>query len=335
MEFIKLPTPEKHKIFKEIRDKTGLVEVCIEKDVWVTTVLRSLFALPYAEHLSFKGGTSLSKCWNLIERFSEDIDIAINREFLGFTGTLSKTQVSDRLRRASCTFVREKLQFDLAKQLAISGISANLFSVNVNITPITTTDPEIIEIVYQSLFADSGYINPVVKLEISGRSMSEPLEKVMLQSLVDEHFPNTPFAEKPFETNVVVPERTFLEKICLLHEEFAKPQEFVRTERLSRHLYDLVQMADTSVAEKALSNSELYKNVVEHRRVFIGLKGFDYNTLAPEKINFIPPENVIAQWQKDYETMRETMIYGKSLPFDKLIERLKPLNEQINIIMSC
>ena len=335
MEFIKLPTPEKYKILKQVRDKTELVEVCIEKDAWVTTVLRALFALPYAEHLSFKGGTSLSKCWNLIERFSEDIDIAVNREFLGFCGALSKTQISDRLRRASCSFVREKLQFDLAKQLAISGINANLFSVNVNITPITTTDPEIIEIVYQSLFADSGYINPVVKLEISGRSMTEPLEKVMLQSLVDEYFPNTPFAEKPFEANVVVPERTFLEKICLLHEEFAKPQELMRTERLSRHLYDLAQMADTPVAEKALSNSELYKNVVEHRRVFIGLKGFDYNTLAPEKINFIPPENVIAQWQKDYETMRETMIYGKSLPFDKLIERLKPLNEQINIIMSC
>lgn len=70
----------------------------IEKDWWVTAVLRALFNLPYAKHLSFKGGTSLSKCWHLIDRFSEDIDIAIDREYLGFGGILSKTQISDKLR---------------------------------------------------------------------------------------------------------------------------------------------------------------------------------------------------------------------------------------------
>ena len=330
MEFIKLSKQEKQKLFNRLRNKTGFIEVALEKDWWVTAVLRALFALPYAEHLSFKGGTSLNKCWNLIERFSEDVDIAVNREFLGFSGTLSKTQISDRLRRAACSFVREKLQFDLAKQIEISGINPNLFSVNVNITPITTTDPEIIEIVYQSLFEDNDYLKPIVKLEISGRSMTVPLKKVMLQSLIDENFPGTFFAEKPFELNAVVPERTFLEKICLLHEEFAKPQELMRTERMSRHLYDLVQMADTPIAENALTNDILYKSVVEHRQIFIGLKDFDYNTLSPETINIIPPENVITQWQKDYETMQETMIYGHSLSFDKLIERLKRLNEQIN-----
>ena len=83
------------------------------KDWWVTAVLRALFSLPYAGHISFKGGTNLSKCWNLINRMSEDADIAVDREFLGFGGNLSKTQISDKLRRASCSFVREKLQYDL------------------------------------------------------------------------------------------------------------------------------------------------------------------------------------------------------------------------------
>ena len=73
-------------------------------------MLKAIFSLPYAEHLSFKGGTSLSKCWHLIERFSEDVDIAISREFLGFSGELSRTQVSDKLRRAACSFVRETMQ---------------------------------------------------------------------------------------------------------------------------------------------------------------------------------------------------------------------------------
>ena len=117
-----------------------------------------------------------------------------------------------------------------------------------------------------------------------------------------------------------------------MHEEFAKPQELLRTERMSRHLYDLVRMYDAGIAEKAFLNKQLYKSIVEHRRVFIGLKGFDYDTLSPEKINIIPPDNVISQWQTDYETMQETMIYGESLPFNKLIDKIKQLNQKINKI---
>ena len=318
-------------IYALAHERTGISQVVLEKDWWVIAVLRALFTLPYAENLSFKGGTSLSKCYNLIERFSEDIDIAVNRSFLGFSGTLSKTQISDRLRRAACSFVREKLQVDLQNQLKTNGLNPASFSVKVNITPITTTDPEIIEVHYKTLFVDK-YIQPVVKLEISGRSMSEPVRKIALQSFLDETFPETPFAEKPFEINAVVPERTFWEKICLLHEEFAKPQETVRTERMSRHLYDLEKMTNTPVAENALKDKGLYDSIVEHRRIFIGLKGFDYSTLAPKTIKIIPPDNIITQWQQDYETMQRTMIYGDSLPFNKLIDRIKQLNETINQI---
>jgi predicted nucleotidyltransferase component of viral defense system len=327
--FLKISNKRQINALEKIAKTLKIVPQAIEKDVWVTAILRALFALPYAEHLSFKGGTSLSKCYNLINRFSEDIDIAINREFLGFVGTLSKTQISDKLRRAACSFVREKLQFDLANEIENQEIDKTLFSVEVNITPISTTDPEIIEVHYKSLYNELSYLKPIVKLEVSGRSMNEPLRKIALQSLVDKEFSSTSFAEKPFEVNAVVPERTSWEKICLLHEEFAKPREFMRSERMSRHLYDLVRMFDMGIVEKALADKDLFKSIVEHRRIFIGLKGFDYDTLSPETICIIPPENVIAQWQKDYETMRETMIYGESLPFDKLIDRIKQLNERI------
>jgi hypothetical protein len=275
----------------------------------------------------------LSKCYNLIERFSEDIDIAVNREFLGFGGTLSKTQINDKLRRAACSFVREKLQFDIAKALESQGINADLFSVKVNITPVTTTDPEIVEVEYKSLFVASEYIKHKVILEVGGRSMREPLETVKLQSIIDKAFPNAAFAEKPFNAQVVVPQRTFIEKICLLHEEFVKPQELIRTERMSRHLYDLVQMTNSKVADEALANKDLYNSVVEHRRIFVGLKGFDYATLATKTINIIPPDNVIDRWKTDYETMQSTMIYGKSLPFNELIDRIKQLNNRINQIV--
>jgi len=329
-EFLKISQKRQTNAFEKVAKTLKIVPQAVEKDVWVTAILRALFALPYSENLSFKGGTSLNKCYNLINRFSEDIDIAINREFLGFAGNLSKTQISDKLRRVACSFVRENLQFDLTREIGNQAIDKNLFSIEVNITPISTTDPEIVKIHYKSLYNELSYLKPIVKLEISGRSMNEPLRKIALQSLVDKEFPIATFAEKPFEVNAVVPERTFLEKICLLHEEFAKPQEFMRSERMSRHLYDLVRMFDANIAETALTDRNLFKNIVEHRRIFIGLKGFDYDTLSPETINIIPPENVIAQWQKDYETMRETMIYGESLAFDKLIDKIKELNEKIN-----
>ena len=323
---------ERRSLFDTLALQMNLPAVAVEKDWWVTAVLRALFDLPYADHLSFKGGTSLSKCWNLIERFSEDVDIAINREFLGFVGTLSKTQIRDKLRRASCSFVRDKLRLDVAKQLETNGINPDYFSVNVNVTPVSTTDPEIIEIPYKTLFVENPYIKPLVKLEIGGRSMREPLEKVRLQSFVDEAFPKAQFAELPFEVLAVVPERTFIEKICLLHEEFAKPKELARTERMSRHLYDLARMNSSPVAENALSNKRLYDSIVEHRRVFIGLKGFDYDTLAPNMIRIVPPDTLITRWKADYETMRETMIYGDSPTFGKLMDIIKSLNEKVNLL---
>ena len=330
--FIILPKQTKRNAFIEAAARKALPAVAVEKDWWVTTVLHSIFSLPYAEHLSFKGGTSLSKCYNIIERFSEDIDIAINREKLGVTGTLSKTQINDKLRRAACKFVREELQVDVKNQLETNGIATNLFLVNVNITPVTTTDPEIIEVIYKSLFEDNDYIKPIVKIEVSGRSMSEPVKITKLKSIIDDVFAGMQFVNSAFEANTVVPERTFIEKICLLHEEFAKPKELIRTERMSRHLYDLEKIMNTPVSEKALGDKKLYNSIVEHRRVFIGLNGFDYNTLAPKTIKIVPPENIIDLWKADYETMQHTMIYGESLPFNKLIEKIIQLNERINSI---
>jgi len=332
MEFIKLPEHEKLDVFRQIRNEIGLSEAAVEKDWWVTAVLHALFALPYSEHLSFKGGTSLSKCYNLIERFSEDVDIAINREFFGFFGeTFTVRQISKNLRKAACKFIRNKLQFDLARQMEEYGIPANLFSIKMNITPVTTIDPEKVFVEYKSVFSANPYIKNTVIIEISGRSMKEPLQEVEIRSFIDEYFPQALFTEQPFKINAVAPERTFLEKVCLLHEEFSKQDERIRVNRMSRHLYDLVRMSDMHIAEKALENRYLYQSIINHRRMFIAIKDFDYDTLFPATVNIIPPQNVIEQWEEDYSKM-QTMIYGESLSFNKLIDRIKQLNEKINRI---
>jgi len=330
MKYTDLSIQERQDILRRVQSETGMDLQIIEKDWWVTAVLRALFSLPYAQHTSFKGGTSLSKCWSLIRRMSEDVDIAIDREFLGFGGQLTRTQISDRLRRAACSFVREKLQFDLAAQLEKDGIDPAVFKVGINITPITTTDPETIEVEYKPIVEANQYIRPIVLIEVSGRSMSDPVAVVQLRSYIDEVYQSAPFSEPAFEVRAVVPQRTFLEKLFLLHEEFSKPQDTIRVDRMSRHLYDIVQIADTPIAEQALSDKELYFSVIDHRRTFIGLKGFNYDTLLPKTLSFIPPEPIRESWKKDYRSMQESMIYGESPSFSQLIDRLAALNRRIN-----
>ena len=333
--YFQLSKEQQQMVLAQAANKTGLPVQAIEKDLWVTTVLRAMFCLSYAGHLSFKGGTSLSKCWHLINRFSEDIDIAIDREFLGFGGTLSKTQISDKLRRAACSFVRETMQGDLTTQLYQYGISKEKFKVNVNVTPVTTTDPEVININYDSVLSFSidgldgnQYILPKIKVEVSGRSMSEPKE-IALNSMIDQIYPEAPFAEQKFMVRAVLPERTFLEKVFLLHEEFAKPKDLIRIERMSRHMYDIGQMLKTPIAERAINDENLYRQVVEHRRTFIGLRGFDYDTLYPATLNIVPPASIIEQWKIDYENMRLHMIYGESVSFEELINDLRYLNDRV------
>ena len=330
MEYTELSIQERQDILRRVQSETGMDLQIIEKDWWVTTVLRALFSLPYAEHLSFKGGTNLSKCWNLIRRMSEDVDIAIDREFLGFGGQLSRTQISDRLRRAACSFVREKLQFDLADQLEKSGISREDFKVDVNITPVTTTDPETIEVEYKPVIDTNPYIRSKVLIEVSGRSMSEPVAIVPLKSYIDEVYPAAPFTKPAFDVRAVVPQRTFLEKLFLLHEEFSKPKDDIRVNRMSRHLYDICQIADTPIAEEALADKDLYLSVIDHRRMFIGLKGFNYDTLLPQTLSIIPPEAIRERWKEDYRSMQESMIYEESPSFEQLIEKLADLNRRIN-----
>ena len=101
---------------------------------------------------------------------------------------------------------------------------------------------------------------------------------------------------------------------------------------MTRHIYDLERVMDTDIAKEALQDKELYNAVIEHRKKFIGLKGFDYSGLLPQNISFIPPEGIIESSRSDYNTMRESMIYGDPLPFDALITRIKELNDRFKNI---
>jgi hypothetical protein len=316
-------------IIENISNRTTLSPASIEKDWWVTMTLRALFSCECAKHIVFKGGTSLSKAWNLIERFSEDIDIAIDRVFFGFEGELKRKQINN-LRRASCSYIKNKLKDEIDNKLKEAGITE--YSIFVEETQDSTKDPQIIEVHYQSLFASESYIADKVMVEIGARSLMEPSEDVRLRSLIAENYPDADFADTEIAIPTVIPQRTFLEKAFLLHEEFQKPEASIRIDRMSRHLYDLERLMDTGFARKALEDISLYKAIIDHRSKLTAISGVDYSTHSPDRINFVPLESVMEKWRNDYAAMQAGMIYGESLPFGKLIERIKLLNEHFRAI---
>ena len=327
--WLNLSPEERLEVLTNVSEQTNLSPNAIEKDWWVTMSLRALFSCECADHIVFKGGTSLSKGWNLIKRFSEDIDIAIDRVFFGFEGELKRKQISN-LRRASCSYIKDKLAEELDQKLKEMGSDG--YSLRPIVTEDSTQDPLIIEISYDSLLSPGSYIREKVLIEIGSRSLIEPSENIQLHSIIAATHPDSSFADSLFDVPTVVPQRTFLEKAFLLHEEFQKPNESIRVDRMSRHLYDLEKLMDTVYAKEALNNKELYNTIVEHRRTLTSMKEVDYTTHTPDKISFMPPTTIINAWRKDYEAMQSSMIYGESLSFDELIERIRELNERFRNI---
>ncbi len=187
------------------------------------------------------------------------------------------------------------------------------------------TDPQELKVDYPSSYDPIVYINDSVKIEVSARSLKEPWSPRYIQSLLSEYFDNPAYLETPFSVPIVEPVRTFLEKAFLLHEEFSKPAENIRHVRMSRHLYDLERLMDTGHGLQALENIEFYNSIVKHREYFHNV---DITNHQPETIIFLPPELIREEYKIDFEQMVEQMIYGSSMSFADLIDRLQTLTER-------
>jgi hypothetical protein len=310
--------------------QTGIFPQIIEKDLWVTTVLQLIFSLPFADKLVFKGGTSLSKVWNVIQRFSEDIDMAVDRKLFDLEGDLTVKQLK-KLRKQSSLFVRETFCFELQKAVEKYDLQS-LCSIKPQPDgegDKTYPEPRKIFISYKSLFDDIPYLNSEIVLEIGARSLFEPTAECEIKSMISENLNiDTNIENNPI--NTAVPEKTFIEKIFLLHEIFTCGGSMLAN-RKSRHLYDLEKMMDKDFAVKAISDDVLWNTIRHHREKFTHINGIDYSQDIRPNVVLIPPAQVISDWRQDYETMQNTMIYGNSLTFDKLIDRIKQLEERIKL----
>lgn len=331
-EWQSLEIDERRSVLGFVSIATGMIENAVEKDWWVIIVLKALFQSSCADSLIFKGGTSLSKGWELISRFSEDVDLAIDRSFFGFSGELTKKQRT-QLRKKSLKYIREELTVELDNILREMGVSE--YSIQLPESGDSDKDPELILVPYTSIIEGSNtgedYIQFQVKIEISCRSLHEPYDDLILLPLIAEQYPQEEFSKHTeVIARTVLPSRTFLEKAFLLHEEFQKKE--IRAVRMSRHLYDLEKLMDTDYAKQALEDPVLYATIVKHRHTFTKLGEVDYKTHHPSTINFMPPNAVVEEWRKDYIAMQQNFIYGESLPFEKLLERIEELIERFRTV---
>jgi hypothetical protein len=272
------------------------------------------------KYLIFKGGTSLSKAWNLINRFSEDIDLAFDRALIGFDGELTRTGIKN-LRKATGKYISQEFFPQLKDKFIEKGFTEVKL---VYIEPTASdADPVKIEIFYPNVIESPGYIQPKILLEISCSSLKEPYKEQPLNSLLYDFYADADFSEAPVIVPTAIPERTFLEKIFLLHEEFHRPIEKIRVERLSRHLYDVYQLINSDYAQKAIADKELYETIVKHRYLHNRVGGINYNQHQPQTINPLPIPEFIEAWKNDYKTMQEQMIYGESPSFEEIISTIK------------
>ncbi len=342
--WINLSLEERIASAQAVAASRNIDERAVEKDWWVTAVLKALYNTECAPWLNFKGGTSLSKGWSLIDRFSEDADLSIGREFFLQVKQLSCAKAENNnqrknLRKASRDYVHDHLSVYLREELEKLQISG--FTVRNHTHEETPNgsrpishdwDPTVIFIDYDSVFPSyDGDIQPRVKIEISCQSMDEPFEIKKISTMLHEQF-NELDSGLTAAIRTVSPARTFLEKIFLLAEELQK--DHPRFRRMSRHLYDIEKIMDTPYGKAALEDTELYKAIVSHRATVyhLGYVG-DYSIDYPENISFIPRGEVLDNYRKDYEeNMVDGYIYGEAIPFEQLIARMDELQNRIRAI---
>jgi len=336
--FVRLSYDERRLYFVQTAEQMRLAPQIIEKDFWVCWTLRELFALPeIGSMLIFKGGTSLSKAYRLIERFSEDVDVSMDRAGLGFGDANSDPEAAisgkerrrriDRLKEACKRKIADELRPTMIKTIETALGDARSWSLTVD-----EDDPDRQTLVYaypSSLPEATGaYIRPAVKIEMGARSDHWPSGQVRIAPYVAERFP-VAFETTDFIVNVLAAERTFWEKATLLHAEYHRPPDKEIPLRLSRHYYDTSRLILSGISEKAIARSGLLQRVVEHKKVFFPSAWAHYDQAIRGSLRLTPHPVRIRQLEDDYDKMRE-MFFAERPAFAEVLRILEEWETHFN-----
>lgn len=337
------PAADRADLFTVVANQRGDMNAAIvEKDFWVCWLLRRLFTLSDAPAgMIFKGGTSLSKVYNAIARFSEDVDLSFDRADLGFGGdndparAPSKKQSKQRLKmlKEVCqTVIRNRFLPQLADAIGKALGEPGQRSWKLQ-TDQEDPDGQTVLFHYATALATGGplgatYIPPVVRLEMGARSDHWPAENASVTPYAAEQFP-AKFHDPISTVRVLAAERTFWEKATILHAWYhAKPDKPLR-DRQSRHYYDLVKLFETGIGDRALQRLDLLAAVAGHKAIFFPDRAAKYDEARPGSLQLVPPASRLAELRTDYAKMRE-MVFGEPPSFEHLLSVLTEIQREIN-----
>lgn len=316
-----LTNNERAEIFQEAAAEGKMSAAAIEKDFWVCWALYRLFLNDkLSKQLLFKGGTSLSKCYGLIERFSEDIDLILDWDLL--------TKENPYLQRSN---TRQDLFNKAMETNAQTYVQGTLLTQIKNLMGDRCTfqidKPRTIRMIYPKAF-DSPYIKPEVELEIGPMSAMIPNREFTIKPYCSD-IAKAAFGSTNLQVKAIEAKKTFWDKITILHAEAHRPKEKDQQARYSRHYYDIFQMLNSPIVEEAMSDLKLLQEVVAFKHKFYPQSWANYEGAKKGIFKIVPEPYRVESLQKDYAQMRE-MIFGEYPEFDLILQSISNFEKRLN-----
>ena len=336
----RLPATDRADLFVAIGTGLAMTSEMIEKDFWVCWTLKRLFTLPdLPAELLFKGGTSLSKVFKIIERFSEDVDLSFNRVGLGFEGMNDPVNIAARKGHEKKVKKLTETCRGVIRERFLPRLRA-VFSDALGEPPLVTwgldladDDPDNQTLLFRypadiRSAHQPPHIKPVVRLEIGARSEHWPVVEGTVSPYAADYFPSK-FKEPTCKVRALAAGQTFWEKATVLHALYYYPADKKLREGRSRHYYDVVRLYEHELGKTAVRNIDLLTKVVGHKKVFFPAAWARYEEAKPGTLRLVPPDARRTELQQDYRKMQE-MIFGERLEFEHLLEVLAEIEREVN-----
>ncbi len=334
-DFAKGKSAERQPYFEETAARRNSTTTAVEKDFWICWTLKHLFTLKTIPDLRFKGGTSLSKVFGLIDRFSEDIDISIDRAALGFSGErdMANPAVSGTKRKALDEELRAAITTEVNSDI-LPKLHDRFHGVlgrhGWELAPSKDENEEMTLLFhYPNAFEYSKYLQPQIKIEF-GRGDQQPSDKSSVTPFVAEMFPDM-FRERLATVLVLDSERTFWEKVTLLHAENHRPDPTKLKPRMARHWSDVAVMSTAERFKDEKLSLDLLIRVIRFKKIYFAANWAHYDTAMPGTLRIVPNHSLAGILRKDYQQMQE-MFPSKPLTFDEILARLEALQQRINAL---
>lgn len=323
---VDLPPKDLDIIIQNTASKTDMSSAIVEKDLWVSAILDYLFTLsPWKDSLAFKGGTSLSKAYSLIERFSEDIDLILDWRVIGYA---TKEPLMDRSATRQDKYNKQMLAGteDFLKGVFIPHIKGDLGTlIGRNLKIYFEDDAVVID--YGNKYSDKSILH-TIRLEIGALAAWTPTQIAIIRPYIAEVYPDK-FGDTFVKVRTTTPERTFWEKITILHREAFRPENSPLPLRMSRHYYDIYRMAKLGILDRALQNPDLLDQVAAFKAKFYPQKWAHYVLAKLGTLSLVPARHNLRPLQRDYAAMAG-MIYGEMPEFEELMAEVIRIEVLVN-----